>query len=724
MPDARGREVPPREASPFSARRAAGPPIEADPIEANPIEANPIEANKEGTGRSESGNTRVMDSLTHPARAAPLDGGEAVRSAALSGALAGLAIASANIALQGPLLLTAASAAAGLIGAGLAMWPRERGAAQEAPTDAAMAITTLAGTLTASNAAFEALTQRMGLSCHPDAFAVDEAAATLLFAMRRRAVQEGEAAGFLPPSTFARVIRQDDALVHLFEPAKSGPAESDAGALARAMVAAVPAPIAIVAADGAILAANPQFIGLVGEGERLDLLLIADPLSLKRFIRRARDGASADFDAELKTIEERRVRLTANAFQAAHGAIIVGATDITSEAALEARLLKSQKLQVIGVLAGKIAHDFNNVLNIMTGFAELLLQRHRPSDPAFNDIMQIRDNGLRGGRLANQLLAFARRQTLLPAVIDINDAIADLMTIVGRLVGERVTLDVKYGRDLWPVLADLGQVEQVVINLAANARDAMPEGGTLTIRTANVPHGAADGDDEPLEGDAVLIEVGDVGTGMPSHVLEKIYEPFFTTKALGKGTGLGLSTVYGIVKQSGGTLSVDSREGIGTTFRIYLPRAASEVVAQWKQRAEQDAAEAAKSATETDLTGNATVLVVEDEDGMRAVTARTLSKKGYRVLEARSGAEALEVYARADGAVDLLLTDVMMPELDGPSLVKRLRGERPDLKVIFMSGYADGASLGELGNVQFLEKPFLLKPMVEAVKRELGRKTA
>ncbi|RAI04548.1 hypothetical protein DLJ53_06315 [Acuticoccus sediminis] len=391
-------------------------------------------------------------------------------------------------------------------------------------------------------------------------------------------------------------------------------------------------------------------------------------------------------------------------------------SDVTDQSELEAQIAQSQKMQAIGQLAGGIAHDFNNVLQAIIGFSDLLLQSHRPSDPAFRDIMNIKQSAQRAAGLVKQLLAFSRRQTLRPTVLNLNDVIADLSIMLDRLLGETVRLDVAYGRDLWPVLADQSQVEQVVINLAVNARDAMKGGGTLTIRTRNVPAGEveSDGADE-VQVDAVLIEIEDVGTGMPQDMLDKIFEPFFTTKATGEGTGLGLSTVYGIVKQTGGTLSVKSEVGKGTTFRIYLPR--TEVEQRPAAVSDGERAPAASG----DLTGSATLLLVEDEEAIRTFAARALTAKGYRVLSAESGVEAAEIFAEEGDTIDLVVTDVIMPELDGPGLVRKIRAERPDLKVLFMSGYADGASLDELPEAQFLPKPFTLKALAEAVKRELGR---
>jgi two-component system cell cycle sensor histidine kinase/response regulator CckA len=332
--------------------------------------------------------------------------------------------------------------------------------------------------------------------------------------------------------------------------------------------------------------------------------------------------------------------------------------------------------------------------------------------------------------LVRQLLAFSRKQTLRPQVLDLNETLSDLTMLLRRLIGERVTLTPAFGRDLWPVKADLSQFEQVVVNLAVNARDAMPEGGKLTVRTANVPadESAKLGYKGMPHGDYVLVEVSDTGTGIPQDILDKIFEPFFSTKEVGKGTGLGLSTVYGIVKQTGGFIYADSEPG-RTSFRIFLPRhvpGAEEVAAEAAETAApataEKGAEGAASAASADLTGHGTVLLVEDEEGLRALNARGLSSRGYTVLEAGNGVEAIEVI-EAEGHVDLVVSDVVMPEMDGPSLLKELRRRDPTVKIIFVSGYAEEAFSKNLpSNEQyaFLAKPFTLKQLVAAVKETMA----
>jgi len=297
---------------------------------------------------------------------------------------------------------------------------------------------------------------------------------------------------------------------------------------------------------------------------------------------------------------------------------------------------------------------------------------------------------------------------------------SDLSILLARLLGEHVKLELVHGRDLWPVKADLNQFETVIINLAVNARDAMPDGGTMTVRTDNV---SADGIKSfgyktLPDADYVLIEIDDTGTGIPPEVQERIFEPFFTTKEVGKGTGLGLSTVYGIVKQTGGHIYFNSGVGEGTVFRIFLPRHEPderELAASTVGEAEGKMA---------DLTGSASILLVEDEEAVRAFAARALTSRGYKVYEAPSGVEALDVMEEAGGNIDLVVSDVVMPELDGPSLLKELRKTRPDLKIIFISGYAEDAfkkNLPEGEDFHFLPKPFSLKQLAIAVKETLGQ---
>nr|WP_246088888.1 ATP-binding protein [Phreatobacter stygius] len=426
-------------------------------------------------------------------------------------------------------------------------------------------------------------------------------------------------------------------------------------------------------------------------------------------------------------------------------AAIVYAVETTELRQLQEQFAQSQKMNAVGQLAGGVAHDFNNVLQAIIGHADLLLMNHKPADPSFNDITQIKQNANRAASLVRQLLAFSRKQTLRPQVVQLGDVLSDLSMLLRRSLGERVGLDMVHGRDLWPIRADVTQLEQVILNLAVNARDAMPDGGKLTIKTLNVPAAEIrryDSKDHPVEvpaTDCVLIEVADTGTGIPEEIVQKIFDPFFSTKDVGKGTGLGLSTVYGIVKQSGGYIFVDTAVGKGTTFRIFLPRHVAEaedapsaiaaappaamLVAGKIEAPAKDAAPLPRTpAPPRDDTGAGTILLVEDEDAVRAFASRALASRGYTVLEAASGVEALEVMAGAGGSVDLVVSDVVMPEMNGPTLLVELRKANPDLKVIFVSGYAEDAfkkDLPEGSHFTFLPKPFSLKQLIEAVKEQI-----
>jgi len=362
---------------------------------------------------------------------------------------------------------------------------------------------------------------------------------------------------------------------------------------------------------------------------------------------------------------------------------------------------------------------------------DFLLNAHKPTDPSFQDIMQIKQNANRAASLVRQLLAFSRKQTLRPQVIELSETLPDLSMLLRRLIGEKVTLDIPLMRDLWPVRADVGQFEQAIINLAVNARDAMPTGGKLTIRTSNVSS------EQSVRlhrkgmpaGEYVQLEVTDTGTGIAPDVIDKIFDPFYTTKDIGKGTGLGLATVYGFIKQTGGFIYVDSELDKGTTFRIFIPRfvpTAEDTPAPSISPAAVSAALAAEEAKRpaADLTGHGTILLVEDEEGLRVLNARGLTSRGYTVVEAGNGVEAIEVLERHGGNVDLVVSDVMMPEMDGPTLFKELRKRHPDIKMIFVSGYAEDAfqkSLPDPEKYDFLPKPFTLKQLVAQVKETMSR---
>jgi two-component system cell cycle sensor histidine kinase/response regulator CckA len=492
--------------------------------------------------------------------------------------------------------------------------------------------------------------------------------------------------------------------------------------------------MATISAEGRITDANAAFLRMFQNDPTEPLGTLAGLLA-----RTSDEAGRTAVQAALATAMERRaiagpvdislgprLELTRRLYispipgtQPGREAVILYAIDATEQKALELKFAQSQKMEAVGQLAGGIAHDFNNVLTAIIGFSDLLLQTHRPTDAAYKDIMNIKQNANRAAGLVRQLLAFSRRQQLQPEILQLGEVLTDLSVLLNRLLGEKIELKILSGRDLWYVRADRTQFEQMVINLAVNARDAMPGGGRLTVRTRNIA------ERESLKlatvgvvaGEYVLIEVEDTGVGMTPEVMGKIFEPFFSTKEVGKGTGLGLSTVYGIVKQTGGYILPESTPGKGTTFRIYLPRRVVE------NEEELRSAKASKSERARDLTGTGRVLLVEDEDAVRSFAVRALKRQGYEVLEAATGVEALEVLSKHNGAVDIVVSDVVMPEMDGPTLLKELRKTNPKLKIIFVSGYPDDAfkkGLGEGEQFAFLPKPFTLPQLAAKVKEQLA----
>jgi two-component system, cell cycle sensor histidine kinase and response regulator CckA len=495
-----------------------------------------------------------------------------------------------------------------------------------------------------------------------------------------------------------------------------------------------PLGVALVDPAGHIEVTNEAFRDMVGpesealkDGQLYDLIAEPDRQAVREklaAVARDADGADQPLDILLAGAGKRSATLYAVRREAEGGGpagLILQLIDTTERRKLERQFAQSQKMQAVGQLAGGIAHDFNNLLTAMIGFCDLLLLRHRAGDQSFADIMQIKQNANRAANLVRQLLAFSRQQTLIPRVLDVTDVLAELSHLLRRLIGANIELQMVHGRDLYPVKVDHGQLEQVIINLAVNARDAMPEGGRLTIRTTNVtnPGQTVRGGEVMPAGDYVRIEVQDSGTGIPVNVIEHIFEPFFSTKEVGAGTGLGLATVYGIVKQTGGFIFVESRVGEGSSFSIYLPRHAAVAAEPALRKAGDGAAR--------DLTGIGTVLLVEDEDAVRLFGARALRNKGYNVFEARSGEAALEILKGGKQPVDLLITDVVMPRMDGPSLIREVRQFRPDLKVIFISGYAEEdfrKRLDEGSEIHFLAKPFSLAQLAEKVKEVMHDQAA
>jgi two-component system cell cycle sensor histidine kinase/response regulator CckA len=507
--------------------------------------------------------------------------------------------------------------------------------------------------------------------------------------------------------------------------------DEDAGRLAEMRFARFfnNTPMAIAAVDkrGRIGLTNARFVMLFGTGSDQrgqrpsELVQPSDRAALAAAVDAALAGQSdiPAVDAALASSPDRSARFFVSPIQEgeeSEDAAVIYALETTEQRALEAQFAQSQKMQAVGQLAGGIAHDFNNVLTAIIGFSDLLLTSHRPTDPSFQDIMNIKQNANRAAGLVRQLLAFSRRQTLRPRVLDLREVLSDISVLLDRLLGETVTLDVTHGRDLWPIKADLNQLEQVIVNLAVNARDAMPEGGKLAIRTANLSQAESLGYREQgfKPGEYVRVEVSDTGTGMTSDIMAKIFEPFFSTKEVGKGTGLGLSTVYGIVKQTGGYVYVDSKPGQGTTFRILLPRHMAEP--------EEKPEEVKPVVGSADLTGSARILLVEDEEAVRSFAGRALTARGYKVYEAASGPEALDLMNGLGEPVDLVISDVVMPGMDGPTLLRELRRRQPKVKIIFVSGYAEDAFEKHLPadeDFSFLPKPFSLKELATAVKATL-----
>ena len=489
-----------------------------------------------------------------------------------------------------------------------------------------------------------------------------------------------------------------------------------------------PMAIATVESDGTILRSNSAFARLfpgalkAGDGgRRLIANGLAEPhrAALQSAIAAAASGNEENdpIDAALAgSARSARLFVTPNEEANQRGASIF-ALDTTEERNREEQLHQSQKMQAVGQLAGGVAHDFNNVLTAIIGYSDLLLANHRPTDPSFPDIMQIKQNANRAAGLVRQLLAFSRRQTLRPQVLQLGDVLSELQMLTRRLVGEKIEVDLKQGRDLWLVKADLNQFEQVIMNLIVNARDAMPDGGKIFIRTKNVAAAECPAYGEKLlpPADYVVVEVEDTGTGIPPEIRDKIFDPFFTTKEVGKGTGLDLSMVYGIVKQTGGFVYCDTEVGRGTTFRIFLTRHIPEEVIVEAPKAEEKKAAA-------DHTGHGVVLLVEDEEAVRAFGARALASRGYTVLEAENGVEALRIVEETTERIDLVVSDVVMPEMDGPTMFGELRKRGIKCRVIFVSGYAEDAfskNLPEGEDFGFMPKPFTLKQLIETVKSNM-----
>jgi two-component system cell cycle sensor histidine kinase/response regulator CckA len=488
----------------------------------------------------------------------------------------------------------------------------------------------------------------------------------------------------------------------------------------------LPVALARLAPDGTLIYANAAARSLLGEraveGAQIARLIEGLGRSIpERLMDTARGRAQGRSEVARGKIDDREIFLQVTLTRVmmdGEVSLLAVLADATELKTLEAQFVQSQKMQAVGQLAGGVAHDFNNLLTAIHGHCDLLLMRHDQGDPDFADLTQIRQNANRAAALVSQLLAFSRKQTLRPTTLQLGDTLSELAHLLNRLLGAKVTLDIDCAPDLWFVRVDERQFEQVIVNLAVNARDAMPMGGAVKVRATNLRLDTEMRRDRaavPI-GDYVRIEVADTGIGIPPDKIGKIFEPFYTTKRLGEGTGLGLSTVYGIVKQTGGFVFAESEPGKGTTFTLYLPanepqeEAAPEPVLPVPVKAPRS------------LSGRGVILLVEDEAPVRSIAARALNLCGYTVLEADSGEAALRLLEDPKVKVDLFLSDVIMPGLDGPSWVEEARRRGAEAPTIFVSGYAEDA-FGEGRSVldpsAFLPKPFSINELTEKVKTAL-----
>ncbi len=665
---------------------------------------------------------------------------------------AALAIATPNLAGWLGLALIAGLGAVGSIFL-YAIWPREsekaadtrRVAEAAARANVAWAITSAEGAVVDCNDVYRRMAgARDGEAAPPPELALaGEPSAAVLYRLARGAA-EGEAREesftVAPGLEIVAAVRplSNRQTTWWFTPRLSGKeARAANGDVAAAPVALQPsangasnvfrdAPIgvAFAEADGRIVDANPAFANFFGvhgslNGRKFgELVDEGERNKAQDVIAKAADGANTS-PAQFTEVRagEKLAELYASPVAGAKRAILY-LVDVSEQKALETKFAQSQKMQAVGQLAGGVAHDFNNLLTVIIGNSEFLLMRHQAGDPSFKEINEIHQNALRAATLVGQLLAFSRKQTLQPRVLNLRDVIGELAIMLRRLIREGMQLDLEHASDVWPVHADEAQLSNAIINLVVNARDAMPAGGTVTIRTANetITSPAALGSGMMPPGEYVRIEVADTGVGIPKEHLGKIYDPFFTTKPVGQGTGLGLATVYGIVKQTGGFITVDSEVGRGTTFIIYLPR----------YRADPNAAvvsEPERLAAPRDVTGQDTILLVEDEEAVRSFAARALKLRGYNVLEAAGGEEALEIVRTTRQTIHLLITDVVMPNMDGPTLVRHVRRLKPEMQIIFMSGYAEEAfrrNDEKAEDLHFLPKPFGLKQLAAKVKDVLS----
>ena len=537
-------------------------------------------------------------------------------------------------------------------------------------------------------------------------------------------VNEGEGA---PPMRLVHVPVDADAgdgagLMLLID--RVEPSQPDSSNV-QALLELLPLGLALVDRDGRFLTMNKAFKtagGITDDHSTVypgDLVAKEDKAAVADAVRRNARGPamSRDLPIRLNAQPGEPVALTVAGLRGlGDAAVLILLKDNSEEAKLKRQVAQATKMQAVGQLAGGVAHDFNNILTAIIGHCDLMLMRHTPGDSDYDDIQQIKSNSNRAAGLTRQLLAFSRQQTLRPQVLQLPDVVSEVSHLLKRLLGETVQLALKHGRDLFPVRADPGQLEQVIVNLAVNARDAMAAkgGGTVTIQTYSVKANqvAELGSDILPVADYAALSITDSGSGIAPGVLGKVFEPFFTTKEVGKGTGLGLSTVYGIVKQSGGFIFADSKVGEGTCFTIYLPAHEAE--------AKNPKARLPAKPKENELWGSGTILLVEDEHMVRIVTERGLTRHGYKVMSASNGEDALELLASGEH-VDLLISDVVMPVMDGPTMVRAARKDWPELPILFMSGYAEEQLRKsiDIDNVAFLPKPFSMIELAEAVRNVL-----
>ncbi|WP_404480692.1 ATP-binding protein [Novosphingobium sp. BL-52-GroH] len=498
-----------------------------------------------------------------------------------------------------------------------------------------------------------------------------------------------------------------------------------------ALLSQLPLGLAMADRDGRLLFANPAFMRAAGHEQQepptypTDLVVKDDKRALSEAIRRFAQGPAAAGDLAVRLVAqpEDPVSLSlAGVRGLGEAAVLLGLTDTSEEIRLKRQVAQATKMQAVGQLAGGVAHDFNNVLTAILGTCDLMLMRHTPGDSDYDDIQQIRANSNRAASLTRQLLAFSRQQTLRPETLQLPDIVADISQMLRRLIGEKIQLVVTHDRDLGPVRADPTQLEQVIVNLAVNARDAMQSRGdgagrlVLATRKVTTTDVRAMRSEIIPAGEYTALIVEDTGGGIPPEILGKIFEPFFTTKEQGKGTGLGLSTVYGIVKQSGGFIFAESEAGKGTRFTVYLP------VHHVAPGSAPEIVQAKPEPPPTQWAGGGSILLVEDEDPVRIVAERALTRQGYKVTCARDGEEGLELVQ--DGLkFDIVVSDVVMPTMDGPAMAREIRRFAPDLPVLFMSGYAEEQLRKQIGitNAWFMPKPFSVQQLSEKVGEVLAR---